>query len=171
MQLRIINSPDKKFTPYVRKCALFYIEYLIPNRRLRDNLSIKIKFNKKINYWGLAYIDDYNKNNKPRKFIIEVHPWIGAKEIFKTLAHEMVHVRQFAKGHTNESLSKWKGVAINADNIDYYHHPWEMEAYSLETCLFMKFATKEQIWNVFKGIGNPDLPIKEEKIKWKNETD
>lgn len=168
MKVRVVNSPDKEFTPYVRKATFFYGNYLIPNKRLRENISLKIKFNKNINYWGLAYIDDYNDQGKARKFVIEIHPWIGAREIFKTLAHEMVHVRQYAKGHTNESLSKWKGTPINPDTIDYYHHPWEMEAYSMETCLYTKFATKEQLWYVFKGIENPDSPIKKEKINWRS---
>lgn len=170
MKLRILNSPDKDFTPYVRKATSFYCEYLINNKRLRENLSIKIKFNKKINYWGLAYIDDLEFTKRPKSFVIEIHPWIGAREILKTIAHEMVHVRQYARGHTNETLTKWKGESINPDNIDYYHHPWEMEAYSMETCLFTKFVIKEQLWGIFKDIGNPDAPIKEEKIKWRNKT-
>ena len=168
MHLRVINSPEKNFTPFVRKASLFYAEYLMTSKRLRDNVHLKIKFNKKSSYWGLAYIDDNNDAKKPRKFVIELHPWIGAREIFITLAHEMVHIRQYVKGDTNENLSKWKGERINSEVMDYYHHPWEMEAYSLETCLYTKFAIKEQLWYVFKDIGNPELPIKEEKIKWRS---
>ena len=58
MKVRVVNSPDKKFTPFIRKAAFFYSDYLTPNKRLRENISLKIKFNKNINYWGLAYINE-----------------------------------------------------------------------------------------------------------------
>jgi hypothetical protein len=79
----------------------------------------------------------------------------------------MVHIKQFAHGETNETLSKWKGISVDADAIDYYHHPWELEAYSLEVGLWTKLAIKEELWNVFEDISNPDAPIKKEDIKWK----
>lgn len=167
MQVKVINCPDKDFKPFVKRAVEFYAENLIQSKRLRDNIHLTIKFNPNIKVWALASIEEYNASNKAREFLIELHPWIGAIEIFKTLAHEMVHIKQFAYGETNETLSKWKGVSIDPDSIDYYHHPWELEAYSLETGLWTKFATKEELWNVFEGITNPDAPIVKEDIKWK----
>lgn len=168
MQLEVIRCPDRHFRPYVERAIEYYGQYLIPSKRLRDNIHLKIRFNSKLNVWAFASIVEFNASNKPREFLIEIHPWIGAKEILRTLAHEMVHIKQYVKGETNDTLSKWKGVPIDPDTIDYYHHPWEMEAYSIETGLFTKFVVKEQLWNVFEEIGNPDSQIIEENIKWKN---
>lgn len=167
MKIRILKCPDKDFRPYVRRAVVFYGEKLM-GKRLLDNLNLTVKFNPKLTVWALASIEEYNASNKAREFLIEIHPWIGASEIFKTLAHEMVHIKQFANGETNETLSKWKGMSIDSDKIEYYQHPWELEAYSLETGLFTKFAVKEKLWDVFEGISNPDAPIKKEKIKWKS---
>jgi hypothetical protein len=167
MQIKIVNCPDKDFKPFVKRSVNFYAENLIPSKRLRDNIFLTIKFDDKLQVWALASIEEYNASNKAREFLIEIHPWIGAAEIFKTLAHEMVHIKQFVNGETNETLSKWKGISIDSDAIDYYHHPWELEAYSLETGLWTKFAVKEELWNVFEGISNPDAPIVKEDIKWK----
>jgi hypothetical protein len=167
MQVKVINCPDKDFKPFVKRAVEFYAQNLITSKRLRDNIHLTVKFNPNIKVWAFASIEDYNASNKAREFLIELHPWIGAIEIFKTLAHEMVHIKQFAYGETNETLSKWKGITIDSDDIDYYHHPWELEAYSLETGLWTKFATKEELWNVFEGITNPDAPIVKEDIKWK----
>jgi hypothetical protein len=167
MKVRIINCPDKDFKPFVKRGVEFYAQNLIKSKRLRDNIHLKIKFNSKLTVWAFASIEDYNASNKAREFLIEIHPWIGAAEILKTLAHEMVHIKQFVHGETNETLSKWKGISIDADSLDYYHHPWELEAYSLETGLWTKLAVKEELWNVFEGISNPDAPIVKEKIKWK----
>jgi hypothetical protein len=167
MKLKVIKSPDRKFTPYIKDAANFYAHYLIPSKKLRDNLEIIIKFNDKMKYFGLANIEDYNNSGKPRSFLLEIHPWIGAKEILRTLAHEMVHVKQFVRGETNENLSKWMGVPIDSDTIDYYHQPWEMEAYSIEIGMFTKYVVKKQLWKVFKDIKNPDSDINKTKIKWK----
>jgi hypothetical protein len=167
MQIKVINCPDKDFKPFVKRAVEFYAQNLIPSKRLRDNIFLTIKFDDKLQVWALASIEEYNASNKAREFLIEIHPWIGAAEIFKTLAHEMVHIKQFVNGETNETLSKWKGISIDSDAIDYYHHPWELEAYSLETGLWTKFAVKEELWNVFEGISNPDAPIVKEDIKWK----
>lgn len=166
MKVKVINCPDKDFKPFVERAVDFYAKILI-SKRLRNNIFLTIKFNPNINVWALASIEEYNASNKARQFLIEIHPWIGAAEIFKTLAHEMVHIKQFAYGETNETLSKWKGMSIDSEAIDYYHHPWELEAYSLETGMWTKFAVKEELWNVFEDISNPDAPIKKEIIKWK----
>jgi hypothetical protein len=167
MQIKIVNCPDKDFKPFVKRSVNFYAENLIPSKRLRDNIYLTVKFNPKLTVWAFASIEEYNSSKKAREFLIEIHPWIGAAEILKTLAHEMVHIKQFVHGETNETLSKWKGISIDSDAIDYYQHPWELEAYSLETGLWTKFAIKEELWNVFEDIGNPDAPIKKIDIKWK----
>jgi hypothetical protein len=167
MKVKFIGCPDKDFKPFLERAVNFYAENLISSKRLRDNLHLTIKFNNKLDVWAFASIENYNSSNKAREFLIEIHPWIGAREIFKTLAHEMVHIKQFAHGETNETLSKWKGIPIDSDAIDYYQHPWELEAYSLETGLWAKFAIKEELWNVFEGISNPNAPIRKEDIRWK----
>jgi hypothetical protein len=168
MKISILNCPDKEFKPFVRDSLMFYAEQLIPSKRLRDNINLTIKFNEKIDVWAFASIEDYNASNKPRDFLIEIHPWIGARNIFKTLAHEMVHIKQFVNLETNDTLSKWKGVPIDSDAIDYYQHPWELEAYGMEIGLFTNYAVKNVLWEFFADINNPDAPIVKEEIKWKN---
>ena len=167
MRLSILNCPDKEFKPYVKRGAQFYLEELVPSKRMRQNIFITIKFNEKLDVWGFASIEDYNASNKPREFLIELHPWIGAKNILRTLAHEMVHIKQYIMLETNESLSKWKGTPIDPDTIDYFLHPWEMEAHSLEPGLLTKFVVKERLWEVFDEINDPDAPIEKKNIGWK----
>jgi hypothetical protein len=168
MNLKIVKCPDKDFKPYIISAVQFYGKHLIPSKRLRENISITIKFNSKLNYWGLAYIDEFDLHpNRPREFVVEIHPWLGAALILKTLAHEMVHIKQYAKCEINDSLSKWKGQRIDSDNLDYYSHPWEMEAYSMEVGLFTKYAVKEKLWEVFADVSNPDAEIVKKEINWK----
>lgn len=167
MRLSILNCPDKDFKPFVKDAINFYAEQLIPSKRLRDNINLTVKFNEKLTVWAYASIEDYNASHKPRDFLIEIHPWIGASTIFKTLAHEMVHIKQFVNLETNDTLSRWRGTPIDSEKVDYYLHPWELDAYGMETGLFTKFATKNHLWEIFEDINNPDAPIEKEEIKWK----
>jgi hypothetical protein len=167
MQLSIVGCPDKThFRPYVKRAALYYAEQLI-SPKLRENIYLRIKFNSKIGVYGYAEILEYNESRKAREFEIELNPGIGAAEILKTLAHEMTHIKQYAYNETNETLTRWKGMRVNSDDIDYWEQPWEIEAFGKETCLFSKFAIKEKLWEVFHGVQNPDSPIKPEPLGWK----
>lgn len=62
---------------------------------------------------------------------------LGFLEMMQTLAHEMVHARQFIRGELkNECGWAWKGR--KADGYNYDNQPWEKEAFRLEKKLFMK---------------------------------
>ena len=165
MKLSVVGCPDKKlFLPYVKRAARFYAQSLFKPRAL-ENLILKIKFNKKIDAYGYASVTEFSPSNKPRQFEIELHPGIGAYDILKTLAHEMVHVRQYIQGDVNIRLTRWKGTAV-AD-VDYWDQPWEIDAHGREDGLLTKFAEKELLWDVFQGFRNPKLPVVSKPIKWK----
>lgn len=166
MRLSIVGCPDKeRFRPYVKRAALFYAKELLSDK-MADNISVKIKFNEKMDAMGYAHVVECNESNKPREFEIEVFSLMSAKDILKTVAHEMVHVKQFAYGETNESLTRWKGQLQTGD--DYWLSPWEVEAHGMEIGLFAKFVAKEKLWEVFKGINNLDDPeLDIEPIGWK----
>jgi len=167
MKIKIRNCPDGDFKPYVERAALFYAKELIPNTRIRNNITTIISFDGKMPNYGSCGAEGYNTKNEPREFLIEIHPGIGAHNILETLAHEMVHVKQLVYHETNDDLSIWRGKRINSDLLDYWHHPWEIEAHGREDGLLTKFAVEECLWEVFQGFRNPSLPIVSQPIKWK----
>jgi len=171
MKLSILGCPDKKrFSPYVKRAILFYAKELMSSKML-ENIHIKVLFDKNIiDDYGYASVNDRTDSGKARDFLIEMNPRIGGREILKSLSHEMVHIKQFAYGETDDSLTRWKGTPIDSDYQDYWRLPWEVEAYGIETGLFRKFVVEEKLWEVFEGIGNPDAPIEELPIGWKNNT-
>jgi len=73
-----------------------------------------------------------------RNFIIDVASW---GDWLTTLAHEMVHVKQFARGELSPTFSRWKKLEREFD--DYWEQPWENEARRLQHKLALKFS-KEQ---------------------------
>ena len=64
---------------------------------------------------------------------------LSIENFLLVLAHEMVHVKQMAKGHYTSDYTKygnlrqyWRGARINAS---YLNRPWEIEAYRREGIL------------------------------------
>ena len=167
MKVIIKNCPDKNFKPYVEKALSFYSKELISNTRVRNNCETVVRFTSKIKDFGYATVKSSNSRKQPRKFLIEIHPGIGVRNILETLAHEMVHIKQYINGETDDQLTVWRGQSVDSNVIEYWSHPWEIDAYGREVGLFTKFAMKEKLWDVFDGIKNPDLPIVSVPIKWK----
>ena len=61
------------------------------------------------------------------------------KEMGITLAHEMVHVKQLAKGTLKSinGVNYWNGKRYRK-NHKYLNQPWEIEAFSKQELLFRK---------------------------------
>jgi len=71
-----------------------------------------------------------------RNFIIDVamfSNWVV------NLAHEMVHVKQFARNEMDAGLTRWKSNQY-AGNIEYWDQPWEKEARRLQFKLAEEFS-------------------------------
>ena len=167
MKLSIVGCPDKeRFRPYVKRAAIFFAEQLITKKML-ENIYLRIKFDSKLEVYGYASVEEYNDSGKPREFCIEINPNIGAHDILETLAHEMVHVKQLIYHETNDELSVWKGKRVNSELVDYWHHPWEIDAHGREDGLLTKFAVHECLWEIFEGFKDPSLPILSKPIRWK----
>jgi hypothetical protein len=64
--------------------------------------------------------------------------------MIQTLAHEMVHLKQFAMGELNDEHTKWKSVPIDSNKLEYHDLPWEVEASSLEYILFSMYQEYKQ---------------------------
>jgi len=165
MNLVIRNTPDLKFNPYIKKALNFYGENLI-SKRILKNITINVIFKDKMDVQGLAEIEDYNTKKEPREFNIILFKYLGSFSIIKTLAHEMVHVKQYINHEINEYLSSWKGNYIDSDNLDYWKHPWEIEAFGLEVSLYSQFRDKEKLWEVFSDIRNPSAQLIKKNIEW-----
>ena len=166
MHIEVINCRDDRLVDYIVRAVQFYGEILI-SKRILKNISIEINFDDDLTDLGGASIDGYNTSGKAREFTIDLSRKISGKSVLMTLAHEMVHIKQFTYGETNESLSKWQGSHIDSDVVDYYDLPWEIEAYGKEQGLFSKLVIKEKLWDVFEDVCLPDSSPEFENVGWK----
>ena len=168
MNLKVVNCPDKDFKPYIERAVSFFSKELIPKTRIRNGCYTVLVFNDKLTDFGCAEIIGYNTLKRAREFKIEVHPGIGVRNIFETIAHEMVHIKQYVDGELNDTMTNWRGKKVDSDNIEYWSQPWELEALGKEQGLLTKFAIDEHLWEVFEGFRNPASPIENVPIQWKN---
>lgn len=81
---------------------------------------------------------------EPTHAAIELDSRLKLDQLLITLAHEMVHVKQRAKGQlknhvtrTGREVTLWLGKEYK---MDYYESPWEIEAFSRERLLANKVA-------------------------------
>jgi hypothetical protein len=118
-----------------------FAELLFTPARIAQ-LELTIRY-KNLDVFGLVYIDNYNLKGKPDSFIIEINRCLNIDDKLKTLAHEMVHVKQYSSGYLNESMTRWRGEKVS-DYLDYENKPWEVEAEFFGLNLYESFVANYQ---------------------------
>lgn len=108
----------------------------------RLKLNIQVRLHDGILLNSIAEARDSEGLCEPidnRNFIIDVATW---GDWITTLAHEMVHVKQFARGELDFAMCYWKSSRVS-ENMEYWIQPWEKEARRLQHKLAVAFS-KEQ---------------------------
>jgi len=138
---------------------------LFPKRMKKVSIKLHLKH---YEYEGEAMIEEGHETRNPKNFKIVIDPYRLEKDdwgrkldyselvskILKTLAHEMVHVKQYVM---NELTFKrkgmyWKNSLIGSMTPDeYYCSPHEVEAYGKELWLYLGYA---RAWNIIQEPEN-----------------
>ena len=114
------------------------------------NLQINIQLRNfgKDNSYGYCLPCDDADTARPREFDIDVNKNVRLRRMMETVAHEMVHAKQFARGELYESTvqhkHRWCGKWLDK-KLDYYDQPWEIEAHGREVGLFVRWCEAEGI--------------------------
>ena len=149
MILSIKNDPVKINKSTVRKAVFFFSNSLLTTR-MNKKINLKIifieDFYKKSKCLGTCTWTD--NNERPKHFEIELDANLSPKQTLRALAHEMVHLKQYATGQMKDLYSdqstKWEGkIHKYVDNQpnDYWTYPWEIEAYGREVGLYVMFKS------------------------------
>jgi hypothetical protein len=124
--------------------ATFYHKYL----KIDPDYDVVISYDKTIKGWhGYATFDDAG-------WYVEIglNPRHKQMNQLLTLAHEMIHAKQYLSGELknldiNKNLCLWKGKEYTETEENYYDLPWEVEAHSREKELYTKMRKKlDFIW-------------------------
>lgn len=122
--------------------AMNYFADSLLTKQLQKHIIIHVKFRKTMDVLGLVEIEDYNLSGKPREFILEINRNQSDIEILRTLAHEMVHVRQYAYCELNEEGTQWCGQKMARD-LEYHEQPWEIEANDVGDIIFYSYMENQ----------------------------
>jgi len=141
-----IKGSNKAFRKLVESATWFYAEKLM-GKRLMSGLEITINLKKNLlskeGYEGTAIWED--DGYRPKEFTIELDSTVKIRNLLITLAHEMVHIKQWAKDEMYEymnvaGLVRFKGEKVHMVITDYWDYPWEIEAYGKQLGLFVRFC-------------------------------
>ena len=149
---------DDKLRVALYAMTEFAMVRLVPSKRLRNNVSINVHL-KHHEEGGEAMLSEDADRYRPRDFkvIIDHHQaeiddygrtrtdteW--GHTILRTLAHELVHVKQYLVGDLTwrDKGMLWKGVMFAPEYLtDQLETPYEVEAYGKEKGLLVSFFVK-----------------------------
>ena len=136
----------------------FAMAKLVPSSRLRKNISIDVHLRHHAE-GGEAMMTEFTNPKRPREFkvIIDHHraemddygrtrsdtEW--GHTILQTLAHELVHVKQYVMGelkYTTHGMVYKRTTYSPKNFFDYFETPYEIEAYGREVGLLVNFLAR-----------------------------
>lgn len=152
MEIEIIGEQSKRTQTsdeLIVMALQFYGKFLLG--RLYDKVRVTVEFEafKRDNPdYAYCMVDDV-ESRRPREFIITVNRRLNRRDLLQALAHEMVHVKQYAKGDLKDlwrpaRMVNWRGTRYNTETEDYWFTPWEIEAYGMEQGLYWKFIGSDE---------------------------
>ena len=158
-QIRISGAMPIEMKNHFRNAIEFYANQLMAPQ-LVTNLNIHLRYKRALDDGNVGECEVLSDSLNPRRFKITVKPMSNTRnnriEIFHTVAHEMVHVKQYAYKqlkYMNRSAekTKWKGRYINQDKVKYEKLPWEKEAFAKEGMLFLQYVDSSDSFDYFFG--------------------
>ena len=80
-----------------------------------------------------------------RTFELEINRTLSLRQLLETIAHEMVHVKQYARRELHPSKEAWLGKTVNPKKVSYWDLPWEIEAHGREVGLFVRYCEENKL--------------------------
>ena len=126
-------------------CEFVYDKFF--SKRLQSVLEVNMNFSnslfEKENVYGDCIWED--QHYKPREFTVRIDSSQKFKMVLNTIAHELTHVKQWAKGEMFEmqrqrKVYKFNKATVDTNKMDYWDLPWEIEAHGRSIGLVVQWA-------------------------------
>lgn len=125
---------------FLENATKFYAKELNINKLNFDLTIYSIRGLKEKGSAGVAQIVDAKRGHKDLAIFLDSR--LGIDKLVSTLAHEMVHIKQMARGQYwsfvddyGHPTRYWMGKEVNEN---YFDQPWEIEAWTKERLLSVK---------------------------------
>lgn len=138
MNVRVHGCESETFELELIHASYFFGVTLLSRQMLR-NIHVDIFMKKRLKDHGNCSISFFTDSGKPRYFEIQLKYFKKTEKIISTLAHEFVHLKQFATYKLNDSMNNWDGCDIDTETTSYHDLPWEVEAACLEMVLLEQY--------------------------------
>jgi len=145
MTIIAVKSAKPTQREHIISMVNFCVDKLMPRMKGLE-ITVKLKDLSKTDCYGFCTADpegDAERTDRPRVFELEIHKNMRLRKILETIAHEMVHVKQYARGELYQgsriNKMRWQGDWLDKDP-DYWDQPWEIEAHGRECGLFVRWA-------------------------------
>ena len=123
--------------------ALKWMSNMLMSNQMIKRLKITVESKQEYGLKGSCQYENYDTRH-PREFTICIDPYLSRRNQLVTLAHELVHVKQFAYGEMKDTkyydMVKWNKQFINHEETDYWDLPWEIEAAGREYGLYRRYV-------------------------------
>jgi hypothetical protein len=167
MQILVKGTKSKRLKADIQSAVNFYGKLLM-SKRVLDKIKIFIDVDSSKNYRKDCYGECDPLGRNPHTGLKEFRIYVVHRPrtvpkvkncIFRTIAHEMVHLKQYTTGELGIYLvatkstsgkrltnTRWKGTLYktredDSDDDEYYDSPWEIEAYGREVGLYRRWRT------------------------------
>ena len=163
-----------KLTVEQKRLAFDAIDFCIEKflSRKRKEITIKVQGVENLllkeNIYGDCDYEEDIDNGTPTEFLIRVDNTLPLDVFLRTVMHELVHMKQWAKGEMKQLTRgcktmtyKWHSQKIKLNSVNYYDYPWEIEAHGREEGLTVQFFAKNPKWQEIveneKDVTDSDL--------------
>ena len=145
MDINVTGTRSRYVKDVIQQAADFYSTILL-TKKMSSTIVLDVYLKKTLEDDAYGFCESIINTPEFKTFSIELLRTGKLSEILTTLAHEMVHVSQFARGVLSADAPgwafKWKRSIYQLETksmTQYANLPWEKEALSMERDLFRQY--------------------------------
>lgn len=149
MKVYITGKAEKITNREIREAVFFYLRQLL-GESMSKKITLDVVIEKDLlkTYEMYASISPLEAEPRPKHYEMEIDGKLSKKQFLVSLAHEMIHLKQFAKDQMKDleskQMTRWMGEYYNEEQIDYWARPWEKEAHEMESLLYESFVSRKK---------------------------
>lgn len=148
MKVNISGKAENISNKEIRDAVFFYTKKLL-GHAMAKKITLDIIIDKELlkTFDMYANIAPLDADARPKHYEMEIDAKLSRKQFLVSLAHEMIHLKQFAKNQMRDletkKMTRWMGDYYVEENIDYWRRPWEVEAHKGERILYEEYINNK----------------------------